>query len=647
MFSRKSPGGFGHREVRDPNRPSHQRRRLQQIAPRRTHLESLEERVVLSHSPLDPDQQNVLAGDAMANARAEFARSWADDVVKQRMLGRADLLDMAGAAPAAIVAGAPASGNLITPLDLDATARYGDVTRIDLRQLIESTGNVSLALDPLIGHYEYNIFIPFATGTAATDGFGNDDSNYISDDSESFVDRGVMYYLPQITAPSTAPGVLGTGASSDIATYELHFIDATDNSDEIVYAGDINLSVDLAAANGYSAFGGNEVTFGSSRLDVYRAEQRLRYLGYQNQIGNGASLLTVDGVLDAATMHAIGVFNAAIADSSVNESSTTPNACINHELAPRWVQVTYTAGITNAGSTEDYMTHAAIAVLNAADANTALTLPFIGATTKGGGLTSGHSSHQAGMDIDIDTTGTNTGNPPFYKTNNIAAQPYVAAKASGDTAGVNHIAQLVGPNYVAKRFQGAVTGATNATPIVITSNGHGLANGEQVTISGAVGNTAANGTFTVSNVTANTFRLNGSVGNGAYTSGGTWVMAAAPAGAVAHVVGATSSDANATVNKQTVLAGVKDLIVDGPGYSLANEQAKLDAFRTQGTGAVASIYFNDPRTWTASGVPVTFSAGHGGHFHVNVQKLTKVAGDEQHGLIGGLGSFFQGLLPGL
>jgi hypothetical protein len=64
-----------------------------------------------------------------------------------------------------------------------------------------------------------------------------------------------------------------------------------------------------------------------------------------------------------------------------------------------------------------------------------------------------------------------------------------------------------------------ITGATNAGPIVITANAHGLSNGDIATVSNVKGNTAANGVWTVANVTANTFELQGSVGNGAYTAG--------------------------------------------------------------------------------------------------------------------------------
>src|SRR6185312_6497559 len=51
-------------------------------------------------------------------------------------------------------------------------------------------------------------------------------------------------------------------------------------------------------------------------------------------------------------------------------------------------------------------------------------------------------------------------------------------------------------------------------------NNHGYKNGQKTTISGVLGNTAANGTWTVTVVDPNNFTLNGSVGSGTYTSGG-------------------------------------------------------------------------------------------------------------------------------
>lgn len=67
----------------------------------------------------------------------------------------------------------------------------------------------------------------------------------------------------------------------------------------------------------------------------------------------------------------------------------------------------------------------------------------------------------------------------------------------------------------------AISGATNASPIVITTAWHPFQTGDRVSISNVGGNTAANGHFTVTRVSDTQFSLNGSSGNGAYTSGGT------------------------------------------------------------------------------------------------------------------------------
>lgn len=65
-----------------------------------------------------------------------------------------------------------------------------------------------------------------------------------------------------------------------------------------------------------------------------------------------------------------------------------------------------------------------------------------------------------------------------------------------------------------------ISGATNATPIVITvAANSGLKTGDRLAVSGITGNTGANGEWTLEYASATTFKLLGSVGNGAY--GGT------------------------------------------------------------------------------------------------------------------------------
>lgn len=67
-----------------------------------------------------------------------------------------------------------------------------------------------------------------------------------------------------------------------------------------------------------------------------------------------------------------------------------------------------------------------------------------------------------------------------------------------------------------------ITGATNATPIVVTtSTNHGITDVSYATVAGVGGNAGANGSWVVSRVDATHLTLRGSVGTGAYTSGGT------------------------------------------------------------------------------------------------------------------------------
>jgi FG-GAP-like repeat len=82
-----------------------------------------------------------------------------------------------------------------------------------------------------------------------------------------------------------------------------------------------------------------------------------------------------------------------------------------------------------------------------------------------------------------------------------------------------------------------ITAASNAGPIVITSANDGLTSGQQVTISGVQGNTAANGTWFIKTINANQFSLyanynpstatfsNPSAGNGTYVANtGEWTQ---------------------------------------------------------------------------------------------------------------------------
>jgi len=100
-----------------------------------------------------------------------------------------------------------------------------------------------------------------------------------------------------------------------------------------------------------------------------------------------------------------------------------------------------------------------------------------------------------------------------------------------------------------------ITTVTNAAPIVVTTaNAHGLNDGDNITVEGVVGNTAANGTWVVANVAATTFELVGSAGDGTYLGGtGRWwtnislVTGTQKASAIFEVVVASVWDASTGV----------------------------------------------------------------------------------------------------
>ncbi len=68
-----------------------------------------------------------------------------------------------------------------------------------------------------------------------------------------------------------------------------------------------------------------------------------------------------------------------------------------------------------------------------------------------------------------------------------------------------------------------ITNAANSSNLVLTSFGHGLKTGDEIRVTGVLGNTAANGTFKVAVINTDSFTVTGVSGNGTYGGGGNWV----------------------------------------------------------------------------------------------------------------------------
>lgn len=108
---------------------------------------------------------------------------------------------------------------------------------------------------------------------------------------------------------------------------------------------------------------------------------------------------------------------------------------------------------------------------------------------------------------------------PIHNGSNAPADPSVAPNFRVYDGGA---LMNSGTGNLTKLDTGNITGASNTTPIVITSANHGLETGNRVTNSAVGGNTAANGDFTITKIGNDTFSLDGSAGIALYTTGGQW-----------------------------------------------------------------------------------------------------------------------------
>lgn len=181
--------------------------------------------------------------------------------------------------------------------------------------------------------------------------------------------------------------------------------------------------------------------------------------------------------------------------------------------------------------------------------------------------------------------------------------------------------QTFGTSPIRPNAHIVVTGATNASPIVIsTANTDGLQAGDLVYVDEILGNTAANGTWVVGTVVANTsFGLVGSTGNGAYTSGGIWCSP--DTDTVRNPITIHKSfmffDKNAPTTEYYLVFGIDSssnsrVYVYDPNSTEASKWIELsryfDALINEGAGIGASDTNFDFDTLTENGVTYTGAA---------------------------------------
>lgn len=186
-----------------------------------------------------------------------------------------------------------------------------------------------------------------------------------------------------------------------------------------------------------------------------------------------------------------------------------------------------------------------------------------------------------------------------------ARQEFLGGGVDWDTDAIKAV--LVDLNDHAR----AITGATNATPIVITATAHGFANGDVVNIVSVGGNTAANGRFRIANVATNTFELTNYdtranvAGNGAYTSGGFAYLLSGdrtlndiPAG------GRVATSAN--LASKTITDGVADAADVTLSAVTGDQSEAIAVYKDTGTATTSRIicWFD-----TGTNLPITPNGG--------------------------------------
>lgn len=149
----------------------------------------------------------------------------------------------------------------------------------------------------------------------------------------------------------------------------------------------------------------------------------------------------------------------------------------------------------------------------------------------------------------------------------------------------------------------AITGATNATPIVITATSHGFANGDLVFVDGVSGNLAANGVWKIANQATNTFELQrpdgvNAAGSAAYTSGGYAICLGISAAAdMIDDFDGTRVGSDQTLTSKTITAGVADA-------------ADLTFTSVSGASVEALILYKDTGTPSTSRVLALITGKH-------------------------------------
>lgn len=338
--------------------------------------------------------------------------------------------------------------------------RRGDVTEINLVEILSLTGQ----------NYTFTIEQDNIIGGSIALGLDPDGPlplpRPILSSQGEFGQTGIFYFIPEITAPSTSETSPAQGPNQSTINWQeqstgqsgiltINIVDYQPGPlSEYGYSSDNPTTQNKEEENSIniddtSTPQDEGVLQATNILEIYRVQQRLRYLGYRKPLDlnsnilslpttgsyikntlqrrnewkraiRGAELVEVDGILGNKTRHSIGVFNAAVGQSGRVEGDLiddSPNNSIpvhpfiNARNAPRWVLLPDTGQgwinqdeiNVNSPDHHDWGTHWSIEAIQRAgnNNNSGFNILVNDLSFTGGGFTTDHTSHQSGNDIDI------------------------------------------------------------------------------------------------------------------------------------------------------------------------------------------------------------------------------------------------------
>lgn len=333
--------------------------------------------------------------------------------------------------------------------------------------------------------------------------------------------------------------------------------------------------------------------------------------------GTGLFLITLGGTLDGATQP---MFTGAVTSGFGSASFTNGGGTVVEKGAALALESSlFLEPVTlNADGVQSYGGHNTGALRSVTNANTY----------------TGNLTLNTNATIGVDSGSTLTINPasPITLTSaNHGLQTGFAVTVAGvvgDTAAngtwtvtvvnanqfslnssVGNAPYISGGTWTLTRNITAASAATGAQDIRITSTAHGLVTGNMVTIAGALGNTAANGTFTITRIDADTFSLDGTAGGPslAYTGGGLWLRARAISAADNNAPITVTSNGHGLANSDAIIiSGAQgNTAINGP-WTVAS--VTLNTFQLVGSNGTAAGSYTGGATFTRPAANGTITA---------------------------------------